>query len=155
MKSVFIALPPKQCDFIEDGKCKVLLQKVAPKYQALFKCYIYQTDTIEDNILYCYQTMARCKKVIGEFVCKNVEEFNVFNHKRIAKLAYLTDKELIDWFYTPEELEEIQNSEYSYQHMMNDYAFALHISNLIMYNKPKRLKRLLRIKKINKTKKEN
>lgn len=70
-------------------------------------------------------------KVIGEFICNNVEWFTVGSLRSddIEELACLSYKELLDYFYKPNELDG----------KTAKFGYALHISDLKIYDKPKYL----------------
>lgn len=70
-------------------------------------------------------------KVIGEFVCDRVEQFTVGSLRcdDIEKLACLSHKEIIDYFYKPNELDG----------KTVKFGYAWHISDLKFYDKPKEL----------------
>ena len=70
-------------------------------------------------------------KVVAEFTLNKVEQFSVgsLRNDDIEKLACLSYKEMIDYFYKPEELDG--------RHSKQGYAW--HIENLIIYDKPKTL----------------
>lgn len=73
-------------------------------------------------------------KVVGEFVCYRVEKF-IFGSLRcedIKELACLTHTEMIDYFYTPEELNSKPEED-------GRFSYAWHISDLKIYDKPKEL----------------
>ncbi len=73
-------------------------------------------------------------KVVGEFMCYRVEKFILgsLQFEHMEELACLTHTEMIDYFYTPEEL----NSKPEYD---GRYGYAWHISSLKIYDKPKEL----------------
>lgn len=60
MKSVLISIKPKWCELIASGIKTIEVRKTKPKIDMPFKCYIYKTTT---------------GKVIGEFVCSEITEF--------------------------------------------------------------------------------
>lgn len=74
MKEVLISIQPKWCELIANGTKTVEVRKTKPKLNTPFKCYIYQTvggrtntvDILENNL----------GKVIGEFVCDEILQFN-------------------------------------------------------------------------------
>lgn len=73
-------------------------------------------------------------KVVGEFMCYRVEKF-IFGSARcddIEELACLTHTEMIDYFYTPEELNSKPEED-------GRFSYAWHISYLKIYDKPKEL----------------
>ena len=140
MKAVLISIQPKWCNLIAQGKKTVEVRKTKPKLETPFKCYIYMTKN-ENNALEIYEKDGNsyaysvnyhmAGKVIGEFVCKQVEQFTVGSLRSddIEKLACLTYKEMIDYFYKPEELDGNYGK----------FGYAWHISDIKIYDKPKQL----------------
>lgn len=120
MKSVMINIKPKWCELIASGKKTVEVRKTRPKIETPFKCYIYQTvdgrtnsvDILENNL----------GKVIGEFICESILSFDL-----IAPSKEFLEKQAC----------------LSYEDMLN-YAqgktlYGWHISDLVIYDKPKEL----------------
>ena len=148
MKSVLISIKPKWCELIANGKKTVEVRKTKPKLKTPFKVYIYCTygqGLIENNDI-CYPNMlleqkvsknaiwGNCcnGKVIGEFVCDKIFEIEyqcgsyrckgltVLENDRVASASKLS---LCDMR--------------SYLSCNNGYGW--HISNLVIYDKPKEL----------------
>lgn len=103
MKSIIISIQPKWCAKIESGAKTIEVRKTRPKIETPFKCYIYMTLAKP----YCYEfagdgmMKARNGKVIGEFVCNNIEKFVVGSLAcdDVEKQACLSYKEICDYFY--------------------------------------------------------
>lgn len=81
MKSVLISIQPKWCEFIASGKKTVEVCKTRPKSETPFKCYIYETKseykTGTGIFAYGIELKGTVKgrgKVIGEFVCDEIED---------------------------------------------------------------------------------
>lgn len=139
MESVLISIKPKWCGLIANGKKTVEIRKTKPKIETPFKVYIYQTRNPEsvafsgtgrhiseyDKI--CYYT-ERSGKVIGEFVCDRVIDIP-------SKDLSENFRRLIKDIITPSclEVEELKN----YLGYKDGYGW--HISNLIIYDKPRKL----------------
>ena len=145
MKSVLISIQPKWCELIASGKKTVEVRKTKPKLETPFKAYIYCTNNggslhigcgmygkglelyyhksnIAKNDLSCVNG-----KVIGEFVCFAIECFttdyrsSVEQTKRISEKSCVSISDLIDY-------------------EINSYClFGWHISDLKIYDKPKKL----------------
>ena len=153
MKSVLISIQPKWCELIANGKKTVEVRKTKPKLDTPFKCYIYCTkakefftyggirESLDDlyrlpsgEIKYGYLGEMMCYgedeynennflngKVIGEFVCDTIITDRTFGHdpmfnaqscmSDIEIASYCTENEVYGW----------------------------HISNLVIYDKPKEL----------------
>ena len=136
MKSVLLSIQPKWCELIANGKKTVEVRKTRPKLETPFKCYIYCTKSNKEFLQSRNNVMFYCEdrdfigghgvglykrlngKVIGEFVCDNIA-------KGTSQLgSCLTMREI---------------SEYA-----NGYdVYGWHISNLVIYDKPKELNEFL------------
>ncbi len=160
MKSVLISIQPKWCELIASGKKTVEVRKTKPKLETPFKVYIYCTKAIQhfslgggmyatNDTLYRLPT-GEVKfgdgfellgswvgeydennflngKVIGEFVCDEVKmSFVGYNEKGCPSYWDILD----DSCFTPNEL-------VCYGEWKTLYGW--HISNLIIYDKPKEL----------------
>ena len=149
MKSVLISIKPQWCEKIVSGEKTIEVRKSAPK-KTPFKCYIYCCKSepylyrVDDDDNFELARTLRAKvdgyvkdyneqngKVIGEFICNEVERFMVGSLRSddIEKLACLSYNEMISYFYKPEELDGETTKQ----------GFAWHISDLKIYDKPKEL----------------
>ena len=149
MKAVMMSIQPKWCELIANGKKTVEVRKTRPKLETPFKCYIYCTnprmklvDIIRDGEdVYgeeyhgktqfikvaessTYGTMCwKYQKVIGEFVCDEIEILRrntVFNAPALYSQSCLTREEYFNY-------------------IGNKTAYIWHISELVVYDKPKEL----------------
>lgn len=143
MKSVLISIQPKWCELIASGKKTVEVRKTRPKLETPFKVYIYQTKKpvsvsfsgtgkhiSEYDKTYYYNE--RSGKVIGEFVCDRITRFKIFE-----------DDTVQFWNFA-----ELEKSCLTYEQVVeyigrNNFGFAWHISDLIIYDKPKELSHFL------------
>lgn len=158
MKSVLISIQPKWCELIASGKKTVEVRKTKPKIETPFKVYIYCTQgdalalpclnnphyaihRMNNGTLNGRQMTAEEReqsdhsfangKVIGEFVCDIIHDFNK---------SFFDEQE-------PQDTEEIEfwldqfNLSYSelcsYVGLKDFYGW--HISDLVIYDKPKEL----------------
>ena len=149
MKSVMLSIKPQWCEKIASGEKTIEVRKSAPK-EVPFKCYIYCCKgkpylyRVDDDDNFELARTLRAKvdgyvkdyneqngKVIGEFICNEVERFMVGSLRSddIEKLACLSYNEMISYFYKPEELDGETTKQ----------GFAWHISNLKIYDEPKEL----------------
>lgn len=140
MKAVLISIQPKWCELIASGKKTVEVRKTKPKLETPFKVYIYCTNekgraffTKGENGNYNPARIGN-GKVIGEFVCDKITPlFNVATTswsllagnvheyaKSLVRMARLTEEEM-----------------HSYAKRKNCYAW--HISDLVIYDKPREL----------------
>lgn len=154
MKSVLISIQPKWvekiCNQIGEENGKPIYEKVVevrktrPNLPTPFKCYIYQTKKfVPVDITDCANKFRpflkrNQGKVIGEFVCDSVEKVNakcsdygidLFYHDCMTK-GCLTEREINKYFNIPEDKD---------LRVMKGNGYALHISDLKIYDKPKDL----------------
>lgn len=131
MKSVLISIKPKWCALIANGRKTIEVRKTRPKLEPPFKCYIYQTvggrtntvDILENNL----------GKVIGEFVCDRIDRIDVIND---SMMTYIQVNSKGDMFITQETCLDIDRLQ---QYLGNKSGFGWHISDLVIYDKPKDL----------------
>lgn len=147
MKSILISIKPKYCELIAKGEKTIEVRKTRPKIETPFKCYIYCT---KDNTDICpkrtswkadktgFQHIMN-GKVIGEFVCDEIYQYTTCDAKdgvdisdgEMTRMSCLTKY-------------EIKNYELSPGHFG---VFGWHISDLIIYDKPKELSEFVVIDK--------
>lgn len=124
MKAVLISIQPRWCELIASGKKTVEVRKTKPKLESPFICYIYQTR--KTWVYDIYSRIADWQgKVIGEFVCDEIKGITADNLVAV-------------YFNNPQENTCLNDLE------MRRYAdgktlFLWHISNLVIYDKPKEL----------------
>lgn len=152
MKAVLLSVQPKWCEKIASGKKTVEVRKTAPKLEVPFKVYIYCTNTKtmgdfilckseENSELFGYNCAKGINKgfskkediqlkgkVIGEFVCDTGHVFKVFE-----------DGAVQDWNFA-----NLKNSCLTYDEIAEyvgkgKYGYAWHISDLVIYEKPRKL----------------
>lgn len=123
-KAVLMSIQPKWCELIASGKKTVEVRKTKPKLDVPFKVYIYQTRKRELN-----GSTYSDGKVIGEFVCDNILEigFSPYNHGEYI----CQDQTYIEQSCVP--------FEKMFDYFGEEYGYGWHISNLVIYNKPKEL----------------
>ena len=147
MKAVLISIQPKWCELIASGKKTVEVRKTKPKLETPFKCYIYCTSS---NVHEClmqneggvkliyacnYKTAIPCGghiangKVIGEFVCNCMTGLKADN---MVQAYYNNTK---DTCLTDEEIKRYANGKKLYY---------WHISDLVIYDKPRELSEFYR-----------
>jgi len=133
-KAVMLSIRPKLCAKIIIGRKTMELRKSVPKLEVPFKCYIYCTsghpyisvkggnldrDTVRTN------TAGRCNgKVIGEFVCDYILQRCEMANADIAEQQSCVRREDIYFKYSEEG---------------KHYIYGWHISNLKIYDAPKKL----------------
>ncbi len=163
-KAVLLSIQPKWCELIASGKKTVEVRKTKPKIETPFKVYIYCTKDGYKSIFqdkpYLTHNRQICNgKVVGEFLC----DF-IVNYK--AELWDDETFECIQEFYEPDDFSEYgdeyqilaDNSDdfWKEQHLCKTSCLSIeelrkylglginkfygwHISNLIIYDKPKEL----------------
>jgi len=146
MKAVLASIRPRHCIDIANNKKSLEVRKTCPKLDTPFKVYIYCTAgkpyMVYNDDSWCAGYTAlnnwsekRAKevwelmngKVIGEFVCDNIRRFDIpypayqsEMDKQILKESCLTYHQL-------------------HRYANHDDLYGWHISNLVIYDKPKPL----------------
>lgn len=138
MKAVMISIRTEWCEKIASGEKTVDVRKTRPKIEPPFKCYIYCTKGKGDclwrwnGIWYDTQDPKHRPNrldgmVIGEFVCDRIDYWNHHIHdddtitlERARELSCVSEDDLV-----------------KYANLGHFYAW--HISDLVIYDKPKRL----------------
>lgn len=130
MKSVLISIKPKWCELIASGKKTIEVRKTRPKLEAPFKCYIYCTKdkgisfwtgkryAYADDRSHNLFDLCSNGKVIGEFVCDEIYDCRDINEDD-------TCITVAEWL------------KYTKGHKGKVYGW--HISNFVIYDKPKDL----------------
>ena len=168
MKAVLASIKPQYCCKIATGEKLIEIRKNYPNLSTPFKCYIYCTtgkvlyrSSYDGNIKITkngrdkslrHHTIFNCK-VIGEFICDEItpyftefyDEDNVFqaiyqyaDEDKDAQIAVATNDGvdngiLIDSCLTFDEIK-------AYIGCDKDKFYGWHISNLVIYDKPKELR---------------
>lgn len=145
MTSVMISIKPKWCELIASGKKTIEVRKTRPREAVPFKCYIYETQgkteipwMDEDG----HMIFKGRGQVIGEFVCDEI---------------YAIDKDSVDWIYKKgnesiyakeaKELCHCISDEELRSYLGHYIGYGWHISNLVIYDKPKYLSDFMGIKR--------
>lgn len=131
-KAVLISIRPEWCEKIASGQKTIEVRKTHPKIDTPFKCYIYCTEekTLHDLLIIRKKghiDQIGNGKVIGEFVCDDIETIGV------PFPAYQNEMRQ----------DVIERSCLSYAEL-HRYAghrslYDWHISDLVIYDKPKEL----------------
>ena len=129
MKSVLISIQPKWCELIANGKKTIEVRKSKPKFETPFKCYIYCTEKDYNKIFCVDKFMHKVflngngkQKIIGEFVCDKVTDARYIGGDEFYAKSCLTYE---DWR--------------SYTDGTKNTIWLWHISNLVIYDKPREL----------------
>lgn len=127
-KSVLIAIHPEYCQLISDGYKTVEVRKNFPKLEIPFKVYIYCTNGKG------YSPDIAKGKIIGEFICTIIEEFP---YNRNGYGIEAEEQLCIDACLDKNDL---------YRYLKGATPYAWHISDLVIYDKPKELSEFGKIK---------
>lgn len=150
-KSVLASIKPKYCELIASGKKTVEIRKNRPKIDVPFKVYIYCTSSDIHSALVVNSlktTLFRCcnyktaipsggkignGKVIGEFVCDMIDDFFVYE-----------DGAVQNWNYIKLSQSCLKYTEIAKYIGFGKFGYAWHISDLVIYDKPKELSEFLK-----------
>lgn len=161
MKSVLISINPKWCELIASRKKMVEVRKTKPKLETPFKCYIYCTqdkrllhkfdkgERIDDEHFFDEHVFVRRDtwirghiangKVIGEFVCDQIDEIG-YSPEMHGK--YISDIDDIHYV-------SCVDFEQMFDYLADGYGYGWHISDLVIYDKPRELSEFFTFKKCN------
>ena len=165
MKSVLISIQPKWCEKIANGEKLVDVRKTRPKIETPFKCYIYcaKSKTMGDIILCKSKENSEFfgfnkvvginkgfkekedidlkSKVIGEFVCDYINEIEAVCN---GYMFYAKVNGKADMFLN--EKTQIDIGEL-WDYLSYSKGYGWHISDLVIYDKPKELSEFRRCHK--------
>lgn len=138
MKSVLMSIQPKWCELIASGKKTIEVRKTKPKLETPFKVYIYATKSGDRLLVKPNGVFEIAKditgKVIGEFVCDWTCDWyphhitTLFGNK---DGYFILEDDLKSSCLTYEEIANYGNGKTMY---------GWHISNLVIYDKPRELR---------------
>ena len=141
-KAVLISIQPKWCKLIASGKKTVEVRKTKPKLETPFKVYIYctkdNTDIVPSRIWWKmdktgFQHILN-GMVIGEFVCDEIFPIRVFENGSIQDyVCHSMGRSCVPY-------DDIANY-IGYDRT----GYGWHISNLVIYDKPRELQDFTRI----------
>ena len=133
MKAVLISIQPKWVEKIANKEKTIEVRKTKPSIQTPFKCYIYCTIGNGMKGDYLIPSNLQCGKVIGEFVCDWITEINpscdidgCVNQYIHGYPAILGENDCLSF-----------NDMKAY--LGNKKGYDWHISDLVIYDKPKEL----------------
>lgn len=144
MKSVLISIQPKWCEKIAKGEKTIEVRKTAPKCEVPFKAYIYCTkEKKQDDIIWAGIFGERGKwngRVIGEFICDKVDEYNFHNGLTEFNSMGLPSRIYGSYLIFADDYKSMC---LSYDEVKNygkgKTLYGWHISDLKIYDKPKEL----------------
>ncbi len=155
-KAVMISIQPQWCEKIAAREKLLEARKSKPNIQPPFKCYIYQTrrkwlyKILEklSSFAWARAVMEGQRKIIGEFVCDSIfeikksyevhEEFLDYPHK-YCRLEW---NDASDEYETKEAIEKascLSIVEIGLYIGSRGGCYCWHISNLVIYDKPRKL----------------
>ena len=145
MKAVLMSIQPKFCELIASGKKTVEVRKTKPKLDVPFKVYIYETQGrtetpfVDEEGHHIFKGRGQ---VIGEFVCDRFTFLDAYydanGNRHLCNTAFVKscvpDDELFDYIYG--------------KHAGNHGGWAWHITDLVIYDKPRELGEFVTAKEI-------
>lgn len=136
-KAVLISIQPKWCVKIANGEKTVEVRKSRPNLETPFKCYIYGTKkdnmgVLSEGPLLVLNNRVCNGKVIGEFVCDRIRDFEVLEDVRIN-----------DYYRADLQYSCLNTSEISEYIGIGGIGYGWHISDLVIYPEPKELGELV------------
>lgn len=144
MKAVLISIQPQWCEKISFGKKTVEVRKTKPKLETPFKCYIYCTKGNPKDPHQRLETHATDGKihlangkVIGEFVCDDITKILNRGSSFIAEDRSYYELQTMAMGSC---LDFVDMKKY----FGNKDGYAWHISDLVIYDKPKPLSNFIK-----------
>lgn len=131
MKAVMLSIRPEWCEKIICGRKTIELRKTKPKLELPFKCYIYCTIGCPTSAQYEWCDYEPYGMVIGEFICDAILSHCEMANADLAEQMGCVRREKIREYSGGKEV------------------FGWHISDLVIYDKPKELSEFYVWKKCN------
>ena len=126
--AVLISIKPKWCELIASGKKTIEVRKTKPKLDAPFKVYIYCTQ--EKGFASVLKNNERADgKVIGEFVCDEIIKYDI---------------DVDGGCLWGEAQDCLSGDEFEAYIETVNVIYGWHISDLLIYDKPKELREFFR-----------
>ena len=143
MKSVLISIRPQWCEKIASGEKTIEVRKAAPQ-EVPFKAYIYCTkEKKQDDIIWAGVCGDRGKwngRVIGDFICDKVDEYNFHNGLTEFNSMGLPSRIYGSYLIFADDYKSMC---LSYDEVKNygkgKTLYGWHISDLKIYDKPREL----------------
>ena len=140
MKAVLLSIQPKWVEKICSKIKTIEVRKTRPKIETPFKCYIYCTIGNGVKGDYLVPSGIQCGKVIGEFTCDKISEVYQCNSGWVKENGCISQDEFFDYLGIP------RGTHFGY----DKKAYAWHISDLKIYDKPRELSEFWTVKCTNK-----
>ena len=148
-KAVLISIRPEWCELIASGKKTIEVRKTAPKIEPPFKCYIYETrgfERVGNDNLNCVIGGNGRGMVICEFICKMVDSYEQLISLNYLPLYYKVSPS--GYFLYPVDDDQTQVSdEELIAYGGGCRLFGWHISDLVIYDDPKKLSEFTGLRK--------
>ena len=148
MKAVMLSIQPWWCELIEQGMKTVEVRKTRPKLEPPFKCYIYCTLPRKSGDSFLVGGNAPLTgngMVIGEFVCDEV--FEIYQCVEVHdELLSCPIERWLEWDSDDEQLFEhscLTHKEIASYLGKSGNGYGWHISDLVIYDRPKELSEFL------------
>ena len=156
MRNVLIAIRPQNCKQIIDLDKTIEVRKSKPKIDTPFKCFIYCTKEKQqylqsrDNMFFYLENKdfigghgaglyTRLNgKVIGEFVCDCIDEIDVVDNEIMTYVQVNNKPDMCITHETCLDVDKLQ------KYLNNKIGYGWHISDLVVYGKPKELSEFLK-----------
>ncbi len=158
MKSVLISIRPKWCELIANGKKTIEVRKTKPKCAVPFKCYIYCTKdkgisfwtgkryAYADDRSHNLFDVCGNGKAIGEFICNKIDRLAVCGYDDSDMKLRRVDDNLTAYNLDYDYLNKCRLSLGELKSYANgSELFSWHISDLVIYDKPKELSEFAKI----------
>jgi predicted transcriptional regulator len=156
-KCVLLSIRPQYCELIANGKKTIEVRKSRPKLETPFKCYIYCTAPkkfykISEHMATSAEYLHLCdgkvtmsdgfeffgredyeglnRKVIGEFVCDDIDEISV-HYDTLYCVKNSQPNKLSQMCLTIDEVKQYLKDK--------NLGYNWHISDLQIYDKPREL----------------
>lgn len=156
MREILLSTQPKWCEKIGSGEKKAEVRKTRPKGQEPFKCFIYCTKADKKEQALLVDKNGRLSfgdyrnadnndyyiangKVIGEFVCNKVDEYKEFSTIKFNHMG-LPEGLNKEYVFFEDDLKVMCLSyDEVKEYGKGKTLYGWHISNLVIYDKPKKL----------------
>lgn len=151
MRNILITIQPQNCKQIIDLDKTIEVRKSKPKLDIPFKCFIYCTKEKQqylqsrDNMFFYLENKdfigghgtglyTRLNgKVIGEFICDCIDEIDIVDNEIMTYVQVNNKPDMFITYETCLDVDELQ------KYLNNKISYGWHISDLIIYDKPKEL----------------
>lgn len=151
-KAVMLSVHPKWCELIASGTKTIEVRKNRPQIETPFKCYIYETKGKSADMLVRKDSNGESVvtynngkgRVIGEFICDKIETYVYDEHIGYPTPTYDGDDSFCDcgegyWITSNEIQSTCLTSDELLAYGNGKNLYGWHISDLVIYDKPKEL----------------